>query len=538
MPRRGDSADLVSVLGALRRRLPIILASVIIAAAATAAVSARQAKRYSATTPLLLRVAEPNVDPTADPTSATSPPERDVATNLELLSLDIVRRRTANALLRAGNSEAAGEVHLVKVKPAGESDLVEITAEAGSGAAAAQIANTFAAQYVAFRRGISLERITRTSQLFERRRDGLVADRAAALTRARSGGSLRTRQSAANRALDLRADIRKLNTRIDDLDTLAAVQSGDVRIVDRALPPETPSSPKPRRDALIGGFVGLVVGLALALAREQTDRRLTRPWELEEAFTLPLLASIPRSKALSRKPAVLRNLPLDEAEEFRRLRANLRSLGIGNGIQSLLVTSSDLGEGKTTVALNLAAAAAAADLRVLLIEANLRKPALGQLLGLPEGGGLAALLEDPARDLAEMAHELRVGRRFSEVEPPMTMDVVTAGRPRSQGSEMLESHRMRELIEESSDRYDLIIVDTPAVNRISDALLMTSMVGAALLVARVGRIKSDEAFRLREQLEKVNANPIGVVANFAPRVNTGSSAQPRADVPEPTTAWR
>ena len=103
---------------------------------------------------------------------------------------------------------------------------------------------------------------------------------------------------------------------------------------------------------------------------------------------------------------------------------------------------------------------------------------------------------------------------------------------------MLESHRMRELIEESSDRYDLIIVDTPAVNRISDALLMTSMVGAVLLVARVGRIKSDEAFRLREQLEKVNANPIGVVANFAPRVYTEGSAQPRADVPEPTTAWR
>src|SRR5207247_2181546 len=134
---------------------------------------------------------------------------------------------------------------------------------------------------------------------------------------------------------------------------------------------------------VIGGFVGLLLGMGLAVGREQLDRRLRDSRDLEEAFGLPALARLPDSPALRNGYSITRDLPPFEAEAFRTLRVNLRYLLSDQKIDSVLITSPSVGDGKTTVALNLATAATVAGLKVLLVEANMRRPSIARSLGLP-----------------------------------------------------------------------------------------------------------------------------------------------------------
>src|SRR5207302_1058290 len=144
------------------------------------------------------------------------------------------------------------------------------------------------------------------------------------------------------------------------------------------------------------GIVGLLLGIGLAIGFERIDRRLNNPEQLESAIGLPLLGIVPMSPAYSHAkdgPAKLK-LPGAEAEAFRLLRARLRYFDVDHPIRTVLVTSAAPGDGKTTVALHLAAAAATGGARVLLVEADLRRPTIAKQLTLDPTKGLTTALVD------------------------------------------------------------------------------------------------------------------------------------------------
>jgi len=196
------------------------------------------------------------------------------------------------------------------------------------------------------------------------------------------------------------------------------------------------------------------------------------------------------------------------------LRANLRYLHAGGELNSVLVTSPTVEEGKSTVSFNLAAAVAATGVRVLLIEADLRKPRLARMLGLSRNFGLTALLGGKRQHLEEVVHQIPISPRTNGNGSVRTMDVLLAGPPARNPSELLDSDRMREVLVEAEDKYDLVIIDTPPATVVSDAIPLMKHVNAVLVVGRVGKLTMSGAARLREQLEKVQAPTIGVVANF------------------------
>ena len=193
-----------------------------------------------------------------------------------------------------------------------------------------------------------------------------------------------------------------LQERIDAL-SVASIAPTGVRQIERAKPPADAASPKPVQNTLIGAIVGLALGLALAIALERRDRRVRDPRFMEYVLGGPIIGRIPRSRAIARSGRGTRALPALEAEAFRTVRVNLRRQLEQQGIRSLIVTSAIPGEGKTTLAWNLARIEAASGSRVLLVEADLRRPSLVQQ---PQGqrgpSGLSDLLADDQAQLQDL----------------------------------------------------------------------------------------------------------------------------------------
>src|SRR5207244_8023755 len=183
-----------------------------------------------------------------------------------------------------------------------------------------------------------------------------------------------------------------LRQRAEQLQILAALQTGNAELVQPANVPTTPSSPTPTRDAILGLIIGILLGLGLAVLLERLDRRLKDPKEISEAFDRPILGAIPESRAIANADHDPQRLAPGEAEAFRMLRANLRYFNVDRQINSVLITSSAPADGKSTVAMHLASAAAGAGAKVLLMEADLRHPTLARRLGLPHDRGLSQVL--------------------------------------------------------------------------------------------------------------------------------------------------
>ena len=203
-------------------------------------------------------------------------------------------------------------------------------------------------------------------------------------------------------------------------------------------------------------------------------------------------------------------------EEFRTLRANLRYYGVDEALSSLLVTSARSGEGKSTVALGLAANAArgggatADGARVLLIECDLRSPVLAARVGLPDtAAGLAQVLAGMAQGTELIStYTLPDGSSF---------DILPAGGAVPNAAELLDSQQMRRFLEEVQAEYDLVILDGPAAGEVSDVIPLAARVSGVLFVTRLRRTNGDQAREAIDRLERVKARVLGIVVNDAQR---------------------
>jgi succinoglycan biosynthesis transport protein ExoP len=481
--------DLERLLRTLKRRRRLIALCTICVAASAVFFSLLQQKEYSAKAALLFR--DPGLDQTLFQSSNTPAvnPQRQGATNERLVSQPEVAARTAQLL--HGRITAPEILDRIQVAAEGQSDVIAVTATDHDPIFAALLANAYASQFIDLRR---------------------EADR----------GVIRQAQTlVAQRLKDLTAkDRRTLQSRADDLKILAALQTGKAELVQQANVPSSPSSPKPVRNGVLGMILGLLLGLGLAFLFERLDRRIRDPRELEDTYGLPVLGTISESRALgtvAEKGANGTMIPGPEWEAFRKLRAKLRYFSVDREIRSVLVTSAAPEEGKTTVASNLALAAAiGGQARVLLVEADLRKPSLARRYKLAPTPGLAELL----------THDIFVQQAVQQLSLPSwseggsALDVIVAGESPPNPSELLESHKMSELLDELGTMYDLVIVDTPPVAVVADAMPIVRKVDGVIVVSVVGASTRDGAHHLRSELESLSAPTLGVVVN---RVKAGAT---------------
>ena len=471
----GEIPQSSGVGGFLRRRWFAILLPLVLVQAAALAFSLLQDKEYRAETTLLFR--------DTGPVLASVEPEREAATNVRLLQLPALTDRVEAR--RGGDLNAE-----VDVVAEAESNLATVTVVASSAKEAAQIANVYAQEFIDLREDDYRQGLKSETKAVEERLAGL------------SKAELAGREGQA------------LQTQLQDLELAAADSSSLVRQIDRAEPPAEAFSPKPVQNTLIGAIVGLALGLALAIALERRDRRVRDPRFMERVLGGPIIGRIPRSRALARAGRGTRALPAPEADAFRTVRVNLRRQLELQGTRSLIVTSAIPGEGKTTLAWNLARIEAAAGSRVLLVEADLRRPSLAKSLEANGAAGLSELLASDQVQLQDLIQPVD----FADGTDPNgereggAVDVLFAGAPPQNPAELLDSERMQAMLEVIPDRYDLVIVDTPPTV-VSDAMPILEHVGGVVVVGRVGLSTDESLIGLREQLDRLDAPTLGVVVN-------------------------
>lgn len=309
--------------------------------------------------------------------------------------------------------------------------------------------------------------------------------------------------------------------------------------------PTTPSSPRVVRNVVLAILAGLVLGLLLAFLQERLDRRLHSDEDVSERLGVPSLGLIPMDPSLATLATFAASSGVPAVEAVRLLRANLRYYDLDRQLNMLVVTSGVPGEGKTTVSWTIAATIAQSGPRVLLVEADLRHPSLVPKLGVEASLGLSSVLigdvtfEDALKVVPVSTTPGPGGR-------PPTMDVLQAGITPPNPSQLLESEQMSALLDRAEADYDVVIVDTPPVTIIADAIPLMKRASGVLVVARIGVTTTDSLQSLRNVLDNTSVEPLGVVVNgarsgasydaygygYGPPPGAASDAAP---VPLPTT---
>lgn len=481
-------ADLERVLAILRRRAGLIALCFVVTAAAAFGFSELQTKEYSASASLLFRnpgFAEDLFGTT--PTASNPVPTREAATNEKLVGLKVVAGRAAKRLPGLSADEVSG---MVSVESQGEAELVSVTATSPDPAEARRVANTFARQFIAFRAGTDKAKLNQAKRLAEKEFERLSPEE---------------KESARGQALSRGAE---------KLGILASLQTGNAELVQPAGLPTSPSSPKPKRNALLGAILGLLLGIGLAFLLERLNRRLRDPEEAQEAYRLPVLGTVPESKAIdaTNHGETAAELPFLENEAFRMLRASLRYFNVDEEIQTVLVSSHAAGVGKSTTAWHLARVAASSS-KTVLVETDLRNPSLARQHGLRMGPGLAELLTHQIDvDAAVQSKPIAAGSNGADAGE-RTLDVIVAGANPPNPAELIESKAMNELLAQLRQRYELVVIDTAPMGVVADCFPLLREVDGAIAVTRLGQSTRDGAERLREQLARLEAPVLGVVAN-------------------------
>ena len=329
-----------------------------------------------------------------------------------------------------------------------------------------------------------------------------------------------TTEATAQRALIIRLDDRRAQLAAAQRaysDLFQLLQTSDVNkitLVEPAVAEPTPIAPDIQRNVLAAVIAGLVLGLAAMMLLEFFTDVIHTPEMLRNITGLTYLGGLARHKKLAGKDgAQLVTLAAPEtlaAESFRVLRTNLQIPGTDRHLPSLLITSPSRGDGKSDVAANLAVSFARAGKKVILIDANMRRPQLGAMFGLPEKAGLSSLFE--LRD-----------RLPEPVAVPAVpgLSVLPAGGSTPNSSEILGSQRMYELLQTCKARADMVIIDSPSL-WYSDTLALAPQVDGVLMVVSSGTTGRETTINAVESLRLVGANIIGTVLN---RVKAGPAYQ-------------
>jgi tyrosine-protein kinase len=299
---------------------------------------------------------------------------------------------------------------------------------------------------------------------------------------------------------------------VNTLETPQGQQRSPVKVTltSRAEVPTHPASPKKALFLVLGVVLGLVLGIGAAVLREGLNRRIRSEDHAAAVADAPLLGSIVEDRHADTRPLVVVEDPASvAAEAYRRLRTNLRALSADHGVRSFAVSSAVASEGKTLVTANLGIAFAQAGTRVILVDADLRRPALTDLLGLPSRVGLSTVL----------AEDLPVQASLQTWRDGLSLEVLASGWQPSDPSELLESPRFAAVLEALTERADLVILDAPAVLPVADAAILGRLTWGIVLVASLASTRTEQLETAARSLDAVDAQLLGVVLNRLPARN-------------------
>lgn len=300
----------------------------------------------------------------------------------------------------------------------------------------------------------------------------------------------------------------------------------NVRIVDRALVPRSPSGPERNKNIIIAFISSLLLGIGLSFLIDWLNDSVKSTDDLEKQIGLPVLAVIPQSQtpfggkffpALTKNGRSRRENSYDLesfdkpiiAESYLQLRTSLLLSTAGGPPQTILITSGQPGEGKTITAFNLARSLAQTGAKVLIIDADLRYPRLHNISNVNNASGLASLLT-----IKEISQEIISS--IIQKDSTNNLDVLTAGPQTPNPVNLLGSDQMRELLSILENKYAHIVIDSPPVLYFADSSILSTFADAVLLIARDKKTSRQTVLLAKKKLQEVSAKIIGIVLNGVP----------------------
>ena len=470
----------------LREQWWLIAICVILAAVAAVVYAETRPRDYEATARLLLQQDNPAAALSGTAGSFVDP-VRQAATDQQLATSGAVAARVAHRLHLGARAGVAFSGVRAGVAP--DSNVLTITDAARNPKLAARVANGFAEGYIAFRRQASQSRLTKALHALE------------------------SKVSSAPRA-----DRPALRAQLARARLAVAANGPDAQIVQRASVPGATVGPRISHKLVVGLLFGLLLGLGLALLRDRLDPRLKRIGDVKAIFPgQPLLATIPRPRSGKRGATMT-------VEGFRTLQSNM-DLRCPNGRpRSMLVTSAGSGDGKSTTVVNLGLAMNEQRHSAVVLEADLRRPALSNSLGVSKNGGLTkVLLGKGSLDDAVAYASLSPGskRHGPAVALAGKLAIVPAGGSPAKARALLSGDAIDALLESASFAGDTILIDGPPLGLFSDMLPLAKRVDGVIVAVRLYHTRKDELERFAEQLVDSELQPVGIVV-------LGSSGDPSA----------
>lgn len=454
-------------------------------------------------------------------------PVRQATTEVIAAQSTDVRNKVAEEL-----GVLAASVRSLRVSAAEEAQILSFEATSTSPRAAQQAASIYARVYVEHRRRTIEQTITaKASELrtfaevtakkvaeFDaqvRELDDQIAraipgtlNEATAEQRARHTALQSERQLLANQRQSLIGNQEQARTRADQLNIEASIQAGaSADVIQTASLPTSPFSPTPRQDALVAAVIGLVLGLGLAYGRDFLDDRVHSPEDVADVLpNASILGSALAAPTKAKDTVVtLVDQRSADAEAYRSIRTSIQYAAVRRPLRTLLVTSAVQSEGKTTTAANLAASLASTGACVAAVDFDLRRPRLAGLFGAADKVGLTSVL------LGEASLDDAV------VEVPTTgsgrLLLLPAGPLPPNPTELLGAPSVGALLETLRQTVDYLILDTPPMLLVSDALVAGQWADAMIVVTRVGLTRRRHLHAAERRLDQTNTELLGLVVN-------------------------
>ncbi len=482
-----EEAGLSRYVRVLRERWLLVATITLVTVAAAIAYVATADSVYEAEADLLVTPAS-NTDPILSSLPIpreSSDPTRDVETAARLVTTLEIAEGARTILDTERSAEALLED--VSVEPVAESNLVAITAEGSSAEEAADIANAFAAAAVAQR--------TEDFQDIVREVRNRLQDELAILAP----------DDPSRPAIE--ATLARYQT-------LLQASDPTIRAETEATPPPSPSWPRPLLTTVGALIAGLILGGSAAFALQTLDPRLRREDQLRSRFRLPILVRVPQEPGgLGSRSGPLAPGTLSSAtgEAYRTLRANLiaaRRRHGERGSEAVIVTGSGISEGKTTTAINLATSLALAGKRTILIEADLRRPAIGSTFGIEVDTGVVSVLLGST----SLEDALVSPRHFGP-----NLKLLLADHSGGWIAELFSLDSTQRLIEDAKRLAEYVIIDSPPLTAVIDTLPLALRVDDVIVVCRLERTRLDNLRQLAELLATNQVKPLGFALIGTPR---------------------
>lgn len=495
-------------LNLLRRWFWVVLLGALIAAAAAYYWNSSQEPVYQATAILLIR-------------EGTVINDRSSLQYSEDLAQSYIKRLTNYEVLQQSIANVGGGIspeylgRQIQVQPINNSQLIALSIALTDPELAAALANEIPAVFAARNMEQQLERFADSKANLETelaRKQAEVNSAEMALTQAESNAAAQTEiDRLTDHVLRMRDAYSRLLQSYEDIRIAEASSLNNILIDEHARTPTTPISPRTMSNTILATVVGALLVAGLAFVIEYLDDTIKDPHSIEQELDLSTLGFVPTFTYQDIKETLIMvtqpRSPI--AEAYRQVRTNIQYVGVSRDLKKLLITSPNSGEGKTVTSANLAIALAQAGNRVILVDADMRRPHLHRLFGYTNICGLTNLLLGANEET-----------NCLQITMVPNLRLLTSGPMPPNPAELLGSARMAEVATWLTEQADFVIFDSPPVLAVTDSVLLSQMVDATLLVVKGGKTAFQALAVASRRIVDVNGHIAGVLLNQMSRKNS------------------